>query len=151
MKWVLIVLGVLVVAAVIGVIYVRSATHDPAQWHIDPATVTEVRERNEYLGDLAVEGLREDVADALDGLLRGDEFGAERLAGDLTEGWATYVVKTPLIGFPDYLSVRVSDAENGARAIIYSRSRFGDSDLGANKARVERIFSLLKDSSKAAS
>lgn len=145
MKWVLIILGVLAVVAVIGVVYVRLASHDPVRWHVDPATVTEVRERNQYLGDVVIEDTPQAVAGALDDLLLGETFNAERLAGDITESWATYVVKTPLIGYPDYISARVSDADGAARVQLYSRSRFGDSDLGANKARVERIFSVLKD------
>ena len=147
MKWVLIIVGVLAVAALVGVVYVRSAKHDPARWHVDPATVTDVRERNEYLSDTVVDGTRQDVAAALDALLRGETFNGELLAGDINDSYATYVVKTPLIGYPDYVSARVSDTDDGARILLYSRSRFGDSDLGTNKARVERIFSTLKNGS----
>jgi len=60
-------------------------------------------------------------------------------------GFVTLVVRTPLIGYPDYVSLRI--AEEGAemaRVTVYSRSRFGRRDFGANKTRVTRIFDELK-------
>ena len=48
----------------------------------------------------------------------------------------SYIARTALWGFPDYVSVRVVEAEGGARYAIWSRSRFGSSDLGANAARL---------------
>ena len=139
MKWIVIFLGILIVAAVAGVIYVRTASHDPARWHVDPATVTDVNAANEFLGSETFSA----APDAVASLLK-KELGGEVLAGDLSDGWVTIVVRTALIGYPDYVSVRLTAVDDRTRATLYSRSRFGKSDLGANKARVERVFSILK-------
>jgi uncharacterized protein (DUF1499 family) len=61
-----------------------------------------------------------------------------RLAGGPDELWVTYVQRSRVFGFPDYVSVRVFDLpEGGATIAIYSRARFGTSDLGVNFARVQ--------------
>ena len=48
------------------------------------------------------------------------------------EGQRLYVTRSALWGFPDYATVRLEDG----KLEIYSRLRFGQSDLGVNQARV---------------
>ncbi len=69
-----------------------------------------------------------------------------RLAGAPAEGWTTYVQRSGLFGFPDYISVRVIEAEggDGAMLAIYSRSRYGHSDLGVNAKRIRRWLSTVQ-------
>ena len=143
MRWLLVLLIVLVIAAIAGVIYVRTAAHDPARWHIDPATVTEVNTDNEFLDSRIIAGSPDAIASTLL-----SELDGEVLAGDLAKDWSTFVVRTPLIGYPDYVSVRMTPAADGTRVTLFSRSRFGKSDLGANKARVQRVFEALKSGSE---
>ncbi len=62
----------------------------------------------------------------------------ERVGGSPEEGFVTYVQRTPMVRYPDYISVKVVDLGDGTSALaILSRSRFGKSDLGVNKARME--------------
>ena len=61
---------------------------------------------------------------------------ASRLAGSPEIGWTTYVQRTKLMGYPDYISVRAIAVEGGAALIVYSRSRYGKGDWGVNEARV---------------
>lgn len=138
MKWVLIGLGVLAVLAIAGLIFVRTASHDPARWHVDPATVTEVDSMNQYRRSEVLPASPDDVAAALSDVLDG-----EVLAGDLDVGFATFVIRTPLVGYPDYVSVRVAAEDDQTKVTIFSRSRFGRSDMGANKARVDAMFLKL--------
>ena len=50
-----------------------------------------------------------------------------------------YVAYTPLMRFPDTISVMiVGEGEGRSTLAIYSRSQIGYGDLGANRARVER-------------
>ena len=135
MKWFLIFLGALALLAVAGLIYVRLASHDAARWHVDPTTVTEIDDLNQYIGGDAVSGDLETVAAALKAAL-----GGEVLAGSFDNGFATVVVRTPLIGYPDYVSAGLIPQGEQTEVILFSRSRFGKSDLGANKARVDRII-----------
>ncbi len=57
---------------------------------------------------------------------------------------ARYVQRTALLGFPDTIVVRfVAVGAERSSIALYSRSKFGYSDLGANKARLERWLAAL--------
>lgn len=139
LKWIAILAALLIVASLAGILYVRLAAHDPARWHVDPAGVTGVNEENQHLARETFAADPATVAAALT-----DTLGGELLAGDLPDGYATYVVRTPLVGYPDYISVRIDPAEEGSTLTLFSRSRFGKSDLGANKARVTRVLAEMR-------
>lgn len=54
------------------------------------------------------------------------------------------VVRTPLMRWPDRISVRAYPGPDGGSTFaLYSRSIYGESDLGANQKRVERWLSQL--------
>jgi len=56
-----------------------------------------------------------------------------------------YVQRSALLGFPDTIVVRYLDQPEGTSMVaIYSRSQLGDSDMGVNKARIERWLGKLK-------
>ena len=74
----------------------------------------------------------------LDALVR-DTPRTQVLAGSLAQGMLTYVTRSAFFGFPDYTTVR----QRGAHLEIYARLRFGRSDLGVNRARVEQWLSAL--------
>ena len=72
------------------------------------------------------------------------ESRLERVAADAAAGTARYVQRTPLLGFPDPIELRYLDLPGGGSSlVIYSRSKLGDSDLGANRARIERGLARL--------
>ena len=52
------------------------------------------------------------------------------------DGFATYVQRTKLVQFPDYVSVKAVEVDGGSALHIFSRSRFGYSDRGVNKKRI---------------
>lgn len=55
-----------------------------------------------------------------------------------------YVVRTPLMRFPDTVTIRIFGAGPGrSQLAIYSRSQVGYSDMGANRARLERWLSEI--------
>lgn len=57
-----------------------------------------------------------------------------------------YIQRTGWFGFPDTIVVQFFDRPDGQSTLaIYSRSQFGESDLGVNKARVERWLSKLAE------
>jgi len=61
------------------------------------------------------------------------------LAGSVQEGRMTWVVRSALWGFPDYVT-----AEAGPQGLaVWSRLRFGRSDLGVNRARLEDWLARL--------
>lgn len=138
LKWLS--LGVLILATA-GAAYVRMAGSDPARWHVDPTTVTPENKPNNYLvaGQDAVFAplSPQDALLRLDRIAR-SEPRTHMIAGNIEAGHVTYVQRSALLGFPDYISVRAQATEEGSKVSLYSRLRFGRSDFGVNKARVER-------------
>ena len=57
-----------------------------------------------------------------------------------------YVQRTPLMGYPDTITVRFIDQDQGYSTLaIYSRSRYGYSDMGANAKRVTAWLKELQE------
>lgn len=72
------------------------------------------------------------------------ESNLSRVAVDAAAGTERYVQRTPLLGFPDTIDVRYLDLSGGRSSLaLYSRSQLGKSDLGANRARIERWIARL--------
>jgi hypothetical protein len=119
-------LGLVLVAIVAGMAYVRLAPSDPARWHAMPESLAP--------GDLAGGAVRVVPGDlaALDAIIRATPR-SRVLAGDVAQGMITYVTRSRVFGFPDYTTVR----QSGERLEIYGRLRFGKSDLGVNAARID--------------
>jgi uncharacterized protein (DUF1499 family) len=124
--------------------YIRLAPSDPARWHEDPRLVTRPTTPNFHLirmvgGDAMPQVFQVDpdtLAAKLDEVARAD--GATLLAGSVRARHMTYVTRTPLMGYPDYTSVLIEPAGEGAMLLAFARARFGHSDLGNNRARLER-------------
>lgn len=58
--------------------------------------------------------------------------------GDPGQMLYEFVQRTPFLGFPDTITVQFFERGPAVSGVaIYSRSRYGYSDLGANKARIE--------------
>lgn len=147
-------LAIIAIAAGL-LLYVRLAGHDASVWHVDPLTAPTPQTPNSWrvvpAGTAAptagqVSALYAakpaDLMAALEKVALA-EADTIRLAGG-DEGYVTYVQRTPLVKYPDYVSVRAIDAGNGQSTLaLLSRSRYGKSDLGVNKARVERWLAGL--------
>lgn len=131
-------------------VYVRWAPSDPSAWNADPLTVAAPSKANHFLmhpdgGDSAGE-IYEVTPEALLAAFDKIARAAPRtivLAGTTATGQITYITRSALWGFPDYTTVRAVPDENGARLAIFARSRFGKSDLGVNRARIEDWLSKL--------
>ncbi len=142
---------ILIVVAIIGALYMRviTASHDPAEWHVDPFTIIRPVSPNTYY--VAPQSMVEATVDreapiytapaslmaqAFDDYVR-TQPNVILLAGSVDESWLTYVQRTPTLRMPDYITVRFIDFEDGGSTLaLYSRSRFGYGDMGVNKARV---------------
>ncbi len=142
-------LGALLVAALAVGVFMRIVADDPAVWHVDPATAQRTGYPNDYL--VAPQGATAAAPDRLaqvhtlsprDLLQRFDAVAenaprTRRIAGSPEEGLVTYVQRSRVFGFPDYISVRAVEVPGGAALIVWSRARFGFGDFGVNRARVE--------------
>ncbi|MBK5932810.1 uncharacterized protein (DUF1499 family) [Rhodovulum imhoffii] len=155
MKPVLGLVGVALIALIAlgllgGAVYVRAARDDPARWHADPEMAVRPVSPNAFLiradtGDMAPpvfpvppSVLAQAVADVALG-----EPRTVLLAGAPEDLHMTFVQRSALWRFPDYISVRVGATPDGASLSAFSRSRFGRSDLGVNEARMIRWLEVL--------
>jgi uncharacterized protein (DUF1499 family) len=138
----------LVLAAAAAYAAINLSSHDPARWHLDPAAVTMRGTPNEYLA--AVPGVTaaqphflaaihpqspRALLACFDAIARARPRVAV-VAGDVDSLMITYVQRSRIVGFPDYLTVKAVGARGGAGLIVYSRSRYGHGDFGVNHARV---------------
>lgn len=70
--------------------------------------------------------------------------GGESVLLDPVTQKARFVERTPIMEFPDTVSVRAVPAGDGGSAIaLYSRSLVGRNDFGANEERAKAILSEL--------
>ncbi len=123
--------------------YVRLAPSDPDFWHVDPLNAKKGRKKNVFIqrpdeGKYPSPEFTLDVqtlAQRFDDFALADE-NVSRLAGSPKEGFVTYVARSQMMRYPDYISVRFIDLGQGrATTAIYSRARFGYSDRGVNRRR----------------
>ncbi len=140
-------------------VYVRVAGDDPARWHVDPLAGPFPSSPNFVLASPEpVAGVPEDrwlaspsfpvagtdLLEALDEIAMG-QGRVERLAGGAGEGRITYVQRSALMAFPDYITVAaVATGEGQSAPVVLSRSRYGYGDLGVNRKRVEDWLGLLR-------
>ena len=151
--------AVYVVAAVVlliagSMVYFRAVSDDPAVWHVDPVTAGRTGRPNDVkalppgLGEAEIRTEVRPVApEALAERFHAVATAAPRVSvvgGGPDEAFTTYVQRSAVFGFPDYVSVRAVEVEGGAALAIFSRSRYGQSDLGVNRARVEDWLSRLE-------
>lgn len=120
---------VIIAVAIGGLAYIRLAPSDPSVWHTDPQVLSDqdLRDgvRRRFEGDEAMMAQLERI------ILSTPR--TEKLAGSVEEGRVTYITRSKWMGFPDYTTVQLVDGD----IELYARLRFGRSDLGVNKARVD--------------
>lgn len=57
---------------------------------------------------------------------------------------AAYVVRSRVFNFPDTIAFKIAPSGSGSTLVLYSASRYGDSDFGVNRARVEAWLETLR-------
>lgn len=123
------ILWLLIALVVVAMGYVRLAPSDPVKWHVSPKVEAD-KDMQFGVKRLVVAGT--DGLERFDGIARATPR-TEVLAGSVADGMITYVTRTKVMGFPDYTTVR----QEGDTLKIFARQRFGRSDLGVNKTRVD--------------
>lgn len=129
---------------VAGVAYVRLSPSDIATYHLAPKA-TEAGDTpgaNSFKAARAITAPAADVLQAVDTVALATDR-TRRVAGGVDEGLMTYETRSAVMGFPDYTTVTVTDGATGPLLVIYGRSRFGASDLGVNRARIEGWLAQL--------
>lgn len=125
------VIVIAVLAILVG--YVRLAPSDPAVWHGIPEAEAELSSGVYRVMDGGPDGLAR-LADVALGTPR-----TTLLAGSVGTGMMTFVTRSRFWGFPDYTTV----SQQGDQLKIFARQRFGRSDLGVNKDRIDRWIAAM--------
>lgn len=136
--------AIVVVVAVMGII--RLAPSNPGVWDVPIANRVEARpgpcaDQVEVL----VNGARSacivpgQPADALAklGAIADAYPRTTVLAGTPADGRITWISRSKVIGFPDYVTAEAVAVSGGTQLDVYARQRFGSSDLGVNAARLK--------------
>lgn len=121
--------------------YIRLAGENARIWHVDPEHVARTGKPNDFYvapdgGDM-VSPVYPMPPEELMARFRKVALSEPRVTilGE-RDGFATFVQRSRLMAFPDYISVKAVKAPGGSQLYVYSRSRYGFSDMGVNKARV---------------
>jgi len=134
------IIAVLVLLVLGTMAYVRLAPTDIARWH--------QLEQVDGPGDMAQAGgfraARRITADPADVLTAVDRIAGTtprttKIAGAVDDGMMTYQTRSLIWGFPDHTTVAVQ----GDLLVIHGRLRFGGSDMGVNRARVQDWLTQL--------
>lgn len=148
-RWAPVVLGVALAGVAVLAAAPRMASDDPATWHVDPAGAQRTGAPNDYLvGPAGATAATPDrTAEARpvpprELLVAFDTVATSaprtrRIAGSPDGGLVTYVQRSRIFGFPDYVSAKAVEVPGGSALVVWSRSRFGYGDFGVNRARVD--------------
>ncbi|WP_299614446.1 DUF1499 domain-containing protein [uncultured Tateyamaria sp.] len=124
---------VLICVVAVGVLgFVRLAPSDPERWHV---SIAETQNQNMVGGAIRVADVERAALARVDAAAR-DLPRTHVIAGSVDEGHITYITRSKWIGFPDYTTVEYG---NGLLK-MYARLRFGRSDFGVNRERLERLL-----------
>ena len=143
---------VVILAALALMAYIRLAPSDPKAWHIAIANSDPIPQGpcTDHI-TLVAKGARAacilpltpaQVLDKLEAIALTSPRTLH-LAGSAAEGRITWVSRSFLMGYPDYITAEVTQTAQGTRLDIFSRQRFGEADLGVNAARLKDWLAQL--------
>ena len=136
-----------VIAVIIWILWSRTWSGDPDQWHIDPADADDPRgtgwrmigrEAPRFAGDPTI------VLNVLTDIALEDPK-VRLLDGDTAEGMITFVVRSKILGFKDYVTAKaVAEGPQTKLGIISRANTSAGTDLGRNRERLDRWLAELE-------
>ena len=111
--------------------YVRLAPSHSEHWHVDPI------DSSARVGAGILAEMPTDLADLDAAVMLSPRVRV--LAGSVQDGHITYVARSRVWGFPDYISAK----QVGPNVALYSRQRFGSSDQGVNAGRLLELAGMI--------
>lgn len=142
------ILTLIVFLIAIAVVWVRLAPFDSARFHtpVFPAAAGDYQGQNSFIAIREMTASSDEVIAALDEVIM-QSPRTKRMVGLPGMELITYETRSALMGFPDYTNVSIID--RGAVGnltpllAIRGKARFGQSDMGVNKARIEGWLEAL--------
>lgn len=134
------ILTIVILLVVAGMAYIRLAPMDPVRVHQTSAP----RPPGDYAAPGGFTAVRTITAPAPQVLATLEQRAlatprTRLVAGSVDDGMITFITRSLVMGFPDYTTVWV----DGDILTIHGRLRFGQSDLGVNRARVQDWLDTL--------
>ncbi len=134
----------LALLALAGMGVIRFAPIDPARVHTASRASEpgDVSTSTRFVATRQITTTGEGILTATDRMIRATPR-TQVLAGDVAEGRISYVTRSAVIGFPDYITIEALEGDDGTLFVVRSRARFAGYDWGVNKARVEGWLAQL--------
>ncbi|MEM8654584.1 MAG: DUF1499 domain-containing protein [Pseudomonadota bacterium] len=117
--------------------FVRLAPSDPDRWHVP---IADTSSQNMTGGAIRVTETDREALARVDAAMQALPR-TRAIAGSVPDGRITYVTRSKWVGFPDYTTIEYS----GGLLKMHARLRFGKSDLGVNRERLERLLRVAKE------
>lgn len=141
MKTFLYILGFLALAIVAA----RFIPADTEPFHEDPAEPETRRSEVRLIGREAprfpVDA--ETVLTTLSKIATSD-WSVGVVEGSVDEGMITFVARSRVFGFRDFITVKATDESGGSKLSVFARPRFDVYDWGVNKKRLDRWLGELE-------
>jgi len=131
-----------VLLLVVGWVYVRFAPADNATWHVDPVTAKSPG-KGGYRITLSTLETPKNILKEI-GKIASDTPRMKILTGSIDAGRITYVARSAVFGFPDYVTVQATADDTGSTVTILGRLRFGRSDFQVNRSRINTWIERLQ-------
>ena len=130
--------GTLLIAVMLAFMaYVRLSPIDAGRWHLPVNAAEDL--------DMAGGAVRVVAGDANTFAALNDAAldlpRTQVLAGSVAEGRVTYVTRSIVFGFPDMTTIELAPDGN---IRMFARLRFGGSDLGVNRKRLEGLIAAVQ-------
>lgn len=135
----------LLTAFAVVIFVARLIPADSEPFHEDPAIPAKQRSEVRLIGREAprFQADAETVLTELSKIVRRD-WRAGLAEGSVDEGMITFVARSTVFGFRDYITVKATDEAGGSKLAIYARPRFNVFDWGANQKRLDRWLGKLE-------
>ena len=131
-----------VIFGLLGAAWVRFAPIS-STWHVLPSTLGELPARNSAKIEISLKKEQVIAQSEFESALQQAGESLTTLAGQFDDGHVTYIIRTKWLRFPDVVTYARTDTSTGSQLTLLSRSIYGYSDLGVNRARLQRVLSNL--------
>ena len=135
----------ILVLIALAILLARFIPADSEPYHEDPALPEHQRSEVRLIGREAPRF----TADAETGLtefsrIARRDWRVGLVEGSVDEGMMTFVARSTVFGFRDFITVKATDEAGGSKLSIFARPRFDVYDWGVNKKRLDRWLSELE-------
>ncbi|MDD9922964.1 MAG: DUF1499 domain-containing protein [Boseongicola sp.] len=139
--------GILLILLAAFLLWIRFAPTDRDLVHIDPVDADDPGPRGVKIVGADAPRFPGETTDVLEAFAHValEEPRVKLLDGDFSEAMMTFVARTKVFGFRDYITVKATQEGEETKLSVISRSRYNfGSDWGVNRDRLDRWLGELE-------